>query len=68
MNKFQNLYGISPEQNEDQTIHQLKFALAVKVGAVYFTVTLSLVVETESYLTLTAGVITERIKMIMRKS
>ena len=44
--KIQNLYGIAPEQNVDQTVHQLRVALAV--GTVYFTIALSLIVKTES--------------------
>ena len=44
--KIQNLYGIAPEQNVDQTVYQLRVALAV--GTVYFTIALNLIVKTES--------------------
>ena len=46
MNKLQKLYGITFEQNVDQIVHQIKVVLAV--GAVYFTIALSLIVTTES--------------------
>ena len=47
MNKLQHLYGITLERNVDQMNHQLKVALAI--GGVYFTIAVSLVVETENY-------------------
>ena len=44
MNKLQNVYGIALEQNVDETVHQLKVASAL--SAVYFTIALSLIVNT----------------------
>ena len=35
MNKLQDVYNTALEENVDQTVHQLKVALAV--GVVYFT-------------------------------